>query len=53
MLYLREDVIVAQLATHPDLAGKGRNPHGLATYLRGTRSLGVSRVSWNFGDDPV
>ena len=34
MLYLREDVIVAQLPTHSSLAGRGRNPHDMTTFLR-------------------
>jgi hypothetical protein len=34
ILYLREDRILEQLATHPDLTGRGRNPHDIALFLR-------------------
>lgn len=33
MLYPRENAIVAQMATHPSLGSRGRNPHDLATFL--------------------
>ncbi|MDG4796985.1 zinc ribbon domain-containing protein [Micromonospora sp. WMMD1082] len=40
ILYLREDHIIARLATHPSIAEDARSPHALATFLRANR-MGV------------
>ncbi|MEU7650806.1 recombinase family protein [Micromonospora taraxaci] len=34
ILYLREDRIIARLATHPSIAANARRPHELAAFLR-------------------